>query len=242
MTTGNEKSATSKNEQRDYLFEQVQVPRGCLGYIIADTETRLAAIVDPELEMVEPMIDLIFKHGLRVAYVIDSHTHADHVSGARDLKSKTIAKLVMHEEAPSGAVDIRIKDGDGYTWARCPSSSCTPLDTPRISSPSSCRAGYSPLTPSLSAPAVGRTSSTVAPSGSTTPSITLTRASPTSWRYGPATTYKGRNSSTLGDEKRNNPKVLFDSEEEFVEFMDLENPKRLDPVEHLAESLKANMK
>jgi hypothetical protein len=36
--------------------------------------------------------------------------------------------------------------------------------------------------------------------------------------------------------------VLFDSEEEFVEFMDLENPKRLDPVEHLAESLKANMK
>ena len=112
MTTGNEKSATSKNEQRDYLFEQVQVPRGCLGYIIADTETRLAAIVDPELEMVEPMIDLVFKHGLRVAYVIDSHTHADHVSGARDLKSKTIAKLVMHEEAPSGAVDIRIKDGD----------------------------------------------------------------------------------------------------------------------------------
>jgi hypothetical protein len=36
--------------------------------------------------------------------------------------------------------------------------------------------------------------------------------------------------------------MLFDSEEEFVEFMDLENPKVLDPVEHLVESLKANMK
>src|ERR671917_260828 len=68
------------------------------------------------------------------------------------------------------------RTGTGYTWARCPSSSCTPLDTPRISSPSSCRAGYSPLTPSLSAPAAGRTSSTAAPSGSTTPSITPTRA------------------------------------------------------------------
>jgi hypothetical protein len=45
----------------------------------------------------------------------------------------------------------------------------------------------------------------------------------------------------LGDEKRNNPKMLFDSEEEFIEFMDLENPKRLDPFEHLAEALKANM-
>ena len=54
--------------------------------------------------------------------------------------------------------------------------------------------------------------------------------------------YKGRSSSTLGDEKRDNPKMLFGSEEEFVEFMDLENPKMLDPVEPLAEALKANMK
>ena len=46
----------------------------------------------------------------------------------------------------------------------------------------------------------------------------------------------------MGDEKRNNPKMLFDSEEELVAFMDLENPKRLNPVEHLAEALKANMK
>ena len=45
-----------------------------------------------------------------------------------------------------------------------------------------------------------------------------------------------------GRREANNPKMLIDSEEEFVEFMDLENPKRLDPVEHLAESLKANMK
>ncbi len=107
-----EKSETSSDEQRDYFFEQVRMPRGCLGYIVADHDTRLAAIVDPELEMVEPMIDLLFKHGLRPAYIIDTYTHADHVYGARDLKCKTIAKLVMHEEAPSGAIDIRVKDGD----------------------------------------------------------------------------------------------------------------------------------
>ncbi len=214
-----EKSETSSVEQRDYFFEQVRVPRGCLGYIVADHDTRLAAIVDPELEMVEPMIDLLFKHGLRPAYIIDTYTHADHVYGARDHKCKTIAKLVMNEEAPSGAIDIRVKDGDrlALVWIS-PSSSCTPRGTPRISSPSSCPVGYSPPTPSSSAPAAGRISSMAMPSGSTTPSTTPTRASPTSWKCGPADDYKGRSSSTLGDEKRDNPKMLFGSEEEFVRY------------------------
>ena len=212
-----EKSETSSDEQRDYFFEQVRVPRGCLGYIVADHDTRLAAIVDPELEMVEPMIDLLFKHGLRPAYIIDTYTHADHVSGARDLKCKTIAKLVMHEEAPSGAIDIRVTE-TGSPLGISPSSSCTPRGTLRISSPSSCPVGYSPPTPSSSAPAAGRISSMAMPSGSTTPSTTPTRASPTSWKCGPADDYKGRSSSTLGDEKRDNPKMLFGSEEEFVRY------------------------
>ena len=242
MTTGNEKSATSKNEQRDYLFEQVQVPRGCLGYIIADTETRLAAIVDPELEMVEPMIDLVFKHGLRVAYVIDSHTHADHVSGARDLKSKTIAKLVMHEEAPSGAVDIRIEDGDRLHLGSLPLKF--------LHTPGHAKDLVSILLPGriLTADAllIGSCGRTDLLNGSAIRQYhTLYhtyKSLPDELEVWPGHDYKGRSSSTLGDEKRNNPKMLFDSEEEFVEFMDLENPKRLDPVEHLAESLKANMK
>ena len=242
MTTGNDRSATSKNEQRYYLFGQVRVPRGCLGYIIADTETRLAAIVDPELEMVEPMIDLVFKHGLRVAYVIDSHTHADHVSGARDLKSKTIAKLVMHEEAPSGAVDIRIEDGDRLHLG--------PLPLKFLHTPGHAKDLVSILLPGriLTADAllIGSCGRTDLLNGSAIRQYhTLYhtyKSLPDELEVWPGHDYKGRNFSTLGDEKRNNPKMLFDSEEEFVEFMDLENPKRLDPVEHLAESLKANMK
>jgi sulfur dioxygenase len=242
VTTGNDRSATSKNEQRYYLFEQVRVPRGCLGYIIADTETRLAAIVDPELEMVEPMIDLVFKHGLRVAYVIDSHTHADHVSGARDLKSKTIAKLVMHEEAPSGAVDIRIEDGDRLHLGSLPIKF--------LHTPGHAKDLVSILLPGriLTADAllIGSCGRTDLLNGSAIRQYhTLYhtyKSLPDELEVWPGHDYKGRSSSTLGDEKRNNPKMLFDSEEEFVEFMDLENPKRLDPVEHLTESLKANMK
>ena len=77
------------------MFEQFRVPRGCLGYLVADKETKLAALVDPEIEMVEPMLDAVFRHGLRPAYIIDTHTHADHFTGAGELKKKTVAKVVI---------------------------------------------------------------------------------------------------------------------------------------------------
>ena len=86
-----------QRSDQGYLFEQFRVDRGCLGYIVADD--RSAAIFDPELEMVEPMLDFIFEHGLKPSYIVDTHTHADHISGARELKHKTTAKIVMHEKA-----------------------------------------------------------------------------------------------------------------------------------------------
>ena len=57
----------------------------------------------------------------------------------------------------------------------------------------------------------------------------------------PGHDYKGREHSTLGEEKKNNEKLQFTSEEEFVHFMDIENPKQLSDVQQLAEALKANM-
>src|SRR5918998_2971727 len=101
-----------KGSEQNYLFEQSRVERGCLGYVVADPETRLAAIIDPEIEMVEPILDYVFEHGLKPAYVVDTHTHADHVSGARELKAKTTAKIIMHEKAPASCVDIKVEDGD----------------------------------------------------------------------------------------------------------------------------------
>ena len=57
----------------------------------------------------------------------------------------------------------------------------------------------------------------------------------------PGHDYKGRSYSTLGEEKESNPKMNFHSEEEFVEYMERENPGKLTPVYHLADALKANM-
>ncbi len=57
----------------------------------------------------------------------------------------------------------------------------------------------------------------------------------------PGHDYEGRGHSVLGEEKKNNPKMWYASEEEFIHFMELENPRHLEPVSRLADALKANM-
>jgi glyoxylase-like metal-dependent hydrolase (beta-lactamase superfamily II) len=166
---------------------------------------------DPELEMVEPMIDLLFKHGLRPAYIIDTHTHADHVSGARDLKCKTIAKLVMHEEAPSGAIDIRVKDGDRLALGD--------LSLKFLHTPGHVKDLVSILLPGriLTADALligscGRTDLLNGHAVRQYHTLYYTYKSlPDELEGWPGYDYKGRSSSTLGDEKRDNPKMLFGS-------------------------------
>ncbi|MDP8926915.1 MAG: MBL fold metallo-hydrolase [Actinomycetota bacterium] len=230
-----------KSEQQDYLFEQFRVERGCLGYIVADPETRLAAIVDSEAEMVEPMLGFVFEHSLRLAYVIDTHTHADHVSGARNLKTKSVAKLVMHEKAPSSAVDVRVQDGDRLHLGAFPLK--------LLHTPGHAKDLVSILLPGriLTADALllgscGRTDLLNGNAVQQYHTLYHTYNSlPDGLEVYPGHDYKGRSYSTLGDEKKNNPKMNYASEEEFVEYMDLENPKKLGPVEHLAEALKANM-
>jgi glyoxylase-like metal-dependent hydrolase (beta-lactamase superfamily II) len=235
------KSQKVRKPAEEHLFEQFRVPRGCLGYVVADPRTSLAAMVDPEVEMVEPMLDTMFEHGLKPAYIIDTHTHADHISGVRELKSKTVARLVMHERAPSSFVDIRVQDGDRLHLGDLPLKF---LYTP----------GHAKDLVSLLLPGriltgdaliIGSCGRTDLLNGDATHQYhTLYHtfmSLPDELLVYPGHDYKGRSYSSLGEEKENNPKMNFASEEEFVSFMDLENPEKLDPVYHLAEALKNNM-
>ena len=240
MTVEGDKTAKPR-EARGYIFEQFRVPRGCLGYLIADPETRLAALVDPEVEMAEPMLDAVFEHGLRPAYIIDTHTHADHISGARLLKSRTVAKLVMHEKAPASRVDVRVEDGDRLYLGK--------LALKFLYTPGHAKDLVSVVLEDrvLTADAllIGSCGRTDLPNGNSTQQYhTLYHtfnSLPDDLLVFPGHDYKGRERSTLGEEKESNPKMLFDSEEEFVGFMDSENHKHLSPVYQLAEALKTNM-
>lgn len=233
---------TSKDAAPAYVFEQFRVPRGCLGYVVADSETKLAALIDPEIEMVEPMLDFLFEHSLRPAYIIDTHTHADHISGAGELRSKTVAKVVMHEKAPSKGVDVRVQDGDRLHLGDLPIKF--------LYTPGHAKDLVSVVLPGrvLTADAllIGSCGRTDLLNGNATQQYhTLYhtyRALPDGLEIYPGHDYRGRSCSTLGREKKDNPKMNFDSEDQFVEFMDRRNPEKLDPVYQLAESLKANMR
>jgi glyoxylase-like metal-dependent hydrolase (beta-lactamase superfamily II) len=234
-----EGGAPMKESDQDYLFEQFRVDRGCLGYIVADA--RSATIFDPELEMVEPMLDYIFEHGLKPSYIVDTHTHADHISGARELKHKTTAKIVMHEKAPASCVDMRVEDGDRLQVGD--------LSIKFIHTPGHAKDLVSVMLPGriLTADAllIGSCGRTDLPNGNAVRQYhTLYytyRALPDELLVYPGHDYNGREHSILKEEKESNPKMLFDTEEEFVEFMERENPDKLTPVYHLADALKANM-
>lgn len=225
-----------------YVFEQFRVERGCLGYVVAAEETRRAAIVDPEMEMVEPMLDFVFEHGLKPFYVIDTHTHADHISGARELKAKTVAKVVMHEKAPSSAVDLRMEDGDRL-WLS------DGLSLKFLHTPGHAKDLVSILLPGriLTADAllIGSCGRTDLPNGNATRQYHtlyyILKSLPDELLFYPGHDYKGLSYSTLGEEKESNPKMNFPSEEEFVRYMEQENPGKLTPVYQLADALKANM-
>ena len=237
----------SENREPGYLFEQFRVPRGCLGYVVADPETRLAAIVDPEIEMVGSMLDYIFEHGLKPTYVIDTHTHADHISAARELKKRTVARVVMHEKSPSSTVDIHVEDGDRLHLGALPLKFLyTPghaKDLVSILLPAS--SGGPGRILSADALLIGSCGRTDLLNGSAVRQYhTLYHtynSLPDNLHVYPGHDYKGRERSTLGEEKRSNPKINYASEEEFVAYMEGENPGRLSPVYQLAESLKANM-
>ena len=70
------------------LFEQVR-SGGCLSYLIGCEETRTASSIDPELDESDRYVTLATERGLRISYVVDTHTHADHFSATASWRGST---------------------------------------------------------------------------------------------------------------------------------------------------------
>ncbi len=96
----------------DIIFQQLlDSETSTYTYLIADKVTRQAAIIDPVLEMNQRDLLLIEQLELKLVYVLDTHIHADHVTGAKLLRNKTNAKTAISQFAGVTGADLQLFDG-----------------------------------------------------------------------------------------------------------------------------------
>lgn len=92
------------------LFRQLN-DTACRTYLIASEKTREAILVDPVLDRIDHYLEGLGREGLHLRYAINTHTHADHLSGVAAIADRTGAEAVMHTSSPSACVEVRVDDG-----------------------------------------------------------------------------------------------------------------------------------
>jgi glyoxylase-like metal-dependent hydrolase (beta-lactamase superfamily II) len=88
---------------------------GCLGYLVVDEASRTAVAIDPRLDLVDRFQAALTAHDARLTHVLDTHTHADHLSGVRRLAQRTGATVLAHVASKLKGPSQRIKDGATFT-------------------------------------------------------------------------------------------------------------------------------
>ena len=95
------------------IFKQIfDTKSSTYTYLIASAKGREAVIIDPVLENVNEYIKILKELNLKLVKVIDTHIHADHVTGASKLKQATNCATLMGEHTPADAVEIKVKDNE----------------------------------------------------------------------------------------------------------------------------------
>src|SRR5882672_7589186 len=91
------------------LFDSVS---GTYSYLIASRRGAEALIIDPVLEKVDRYLQLMNELDLRLVKAVDTHIHADHVTGLGALRDRTRCVTVMGEQTKADVVSMRVADGD----------------------------------------------------------------------------------------------------------------------------------
>ncbi len=95
-----------------YFKQLVKEDLGCASYIVGCTNAGVCAVIDPRLDMVDDILELTAAKGLQVKAVIETHNHADHISGHGEISRRTGAEIYVHEQAEVNYPHKSLKDGD----------------------------------------------------------------------------------------------------------------------------------
>ncbi len=199
-------------------------------YLLGDERTKQALLIDAVRELAERDLGLLRELGLTLAYVLDTHTHADHVTGAGNLRTVTGAKVLGALNGPPCA-DLHLRDGE---LLECGDIQVRVLATPGHTDDSLCfLVGDKVFTgDTLLIRAVGRTDFQNGSAEQLYESITTKLFSlPDDTVVYPAHDYQGLTMTTIGEEKRFNRRIASRSRDEFVQVMHdlhLARPKKID--------------
>ena len=200
-------------------------------YIIASAKGREAVIIDPVLENVEDYINILKELDLKLVKVIDTHIHADHITGASKLKQVTNCATIMGEHTPADTVEIKVKDDEIINIDKLKIKSMyTPGHT--SDSYSFLLDNYLFTGDTLLINGTGRTDFQNGSSKDAYNSLfnNLLKLPEETLVY-PGHDYNGKFSSTIGNEKKFNPRLQVKSLDEYVDIMsklNLAKPKMIE--------------
>ena len=200
-------------------------------YLISSGNGREALIIDPVIEHTDEYIKVLKNLDLKLVKVIDTHIHADHISGLSELNKRTNCTRIMGEKSKSEVVDLRIKDSEKINVEN--------IELKAIYTPGHTDCSYSYLMndrvftgDTLLINGTGRTDFQNGSSYDAYDSLfnKLLKLPEKTMVY-PAHDYNKKKFSTIENEKNNNPRLQVSSKEQYAEIMDnlnLSNPKMMD--------------
>jgi len=200
-------------------------------YLIASRHGAEALIIDPVLEKIDHYIKLLNQLELKLVKVIDTHIHADHISGIAELRDRTKCITLMGEHAPADVVSMHVRDNEKI---KIEGINLTALYTPGHTDDS-----YSFLMndrvftgDTLLIRGTGRTDfQNGSPYDQYHSLFDRLLKLPEETFIHPAHDYKGDLVSTIGEEKKFNPRLQVSSADEYAQIMNnlnLDNPKMMD--------------
>ena len=213
------------------IFEQLfDTKSSTYTYIIASGQGREALIIDPVIEKTDEYIQVLKNLKLKLVKVIDTHIHADHITGLNELNKRTNCTRIMGEKSKSEVIDLKISDNENIKVEN--------IELKAIYTPGHTDCSYSYLMndrvftgDTLLINGTGRTDfQSGSPYDAYDSLFNKLLKLPEKTLVFPAHDYNGKKNSTIGNEKNNNPRLQVNSKDEYAEIMNnlnLPDPKML---------------